>query len=70
MTNSNPDEGQMQKLALDRSDQKYIVADHTKFDQEDFYTFYSLENVDGLITDTNVPNEFVKKYEAYTRIIK
>lgn len=70
VTSSNPDEGQMQKLALDRSDQKYIVADHTKFDQEDFYTFYALDNVDGLITDASVPNEFVKKYEGYTRIIK
>src|SRR5699024_9409322 len=37
------DEGEIQKIALDNAQVRYIVADHTKVGREDFFSFYNLD---------------------------
>ncbi|KRM54561.1 bacterial regulatory s, deor family protein [Lacticaseibacillus sharpeae JCM 1186 = DSM 20505] len=69
VSNANADEGQIQRLALNNSRKRYILADHTKLDTEDFYGFYSLDDVDGLITDKGIDEDQRNDYQKLTRII-
>lgn len=68
ITTANVDEGLTQQIVLENSQEKYIVMDHYKFDTEDFYEFYSLEDITGIITDSNIKEETEKKYNEYTMI--
>ena len=65
---ANIDEGLTQKIVLDNSQEKYIVMDHHKFNKEDFYEFYSLQKITGIITDSNISEETEQKYSEYTLI--
>lgn len=65
---ANVDEGLTQQIVLENSQEKYIVMDHYKFDTEDFYEFYTLENIAGIITDSQIEEETEKKYNEYTMI--
>lgn len=67
--NSNEDEGLSQKSILDSASQKFIVADHSKFDKQDFYRFYSLDNVDYLITDNQINPITLDKYKKIVNVI-
>lgn len=67
---SNEDEGQTQKIILDNSKYKYIVADSSKIGREDFYNFYTLGEIDAIITDRNLRREFVEQLSQYTNVLK
>ena len=62
----NEQEGYIQQNILDNSDKKYIVADHTKFATEDFFSFY---NLTALITDDEVDELIIQNIREYTQII-
>lgn len=64
--NANEDEGLMQKNVFINSKTKYIVADHTKFNKQDFYKFYDICDADYLITDNLLPK---KTYQEYNKIL-
>lgn len=66
--NANSDEGQTQSIALDQSQEKFVVADHSKLDRNDFYTFYQLDRCDGLITDQDVDPQVLKRYQKITHV--
>jgi len=68
--NSNETEGLTQQYILNNAKTKYIVADSTKFDRKDFYQFYSLMNVDYLITDKTIIPELIDKYKQLVNVIK
>jgi len=68
--NSNETEGLTQLYILNNAKDKYIVADSTKFDRKDFYQFYSLVNVDYLITDKTIIPELMNKYKQLVNVIK
>lgn len=64
----NIEEGNSQKIVLNNSNEKIIVADHYKLDKEDFYQFYPLTDIDRIITDNNIPAEKLEKYSKVTKI--
>ncbi|MGG5315147.1 DeoR/GlpR family DNA-binding transcription regulator [Enterococcus sp. AZ072] len=57
------EEGQTQAIALNNSSEKYLLVDHTKIGQKDFYTYYHLKDITTVITNKD-------KDESYTRIEK
>lgn len=65
----NEDEGFLQKIILDNSSEKFIVADSSKIGVEDFYSFYKLEDV-CVITDDKISSQDLKELFKYTRVIK
>lgn len=69
VTNYSEDEGMIQSTVLNNSTEKYIIADSTKLNKNDFYHFYDLENATAIITDSNISDEDIKKYSQYTKII-
>ncbi|KRN53005.1 lactose PTS family porter repressor [Pediococcus damnosus] len=68
LMNANPEEGQTQTAALDHSKQRFIVADHSKLNAPDFYDFYSLNQIDGLITDSKANKLVLDQYATFTTI--
>lgn len=69
VSNANADEGQIQRIALNNARKRYIVSDHTKLDTEDFYGFYNLAEVDGLITDDGIDDDQRGDYGKLTQVI-
>lgn len=67
--NANEDEGDIQQLALNNARLKYLVANHQKFDNFDFYQFYDLKTADYLVTDKRIPAELKEKYSKWIEII-
>lgn len=63
------DEGEIQKIALDNSQLRYIVADHTKVGREDFYSFYNLDEVNAVISDSAIDDRSVSDIEIYTKLL-
>lgn len=70
MTTANLEEGQTEKIGLDHSQIKLIVADYSKLDHSDFHQFYDLRDVDGLITNHGIDPELEKHYSQFTTIYK
>lgn len=66
---SNEDEGVTQRYALDSAKEKYLVADHHKFDKKDFYGFYPIHKVDYVITDTGITKDKRKEFNKYVSIL-
>ncbi|OQO69284.1 DeoR family transcriptional regulator [Enterococcus villorum] len=66
---SNEDEGLTQRYALNSAEIKYLVADHHKLDKKDFYGFYSLNEIDYLITDCAITDSQREKFEKYVKIM-
>lgn len=59
-------EGEIQRIALDNSFEKYLLVDHEKFDKYDFYDFYHLENIDYTITDSKISKKVKEKFDHLT----
>ncbi|AVK99458.1 DeoR/GlpR family DNA-binding transcription regulator [Pediococcus inopinatus] len=66
--NANSDEGQTQSIALDQAQKKFVVADHSKLNRNDFYAFYHLDKCDGLITDQDIDSATLQKYQKLTKV--
>lgn len=63
------DEGEIQKIALDNAQLRYIVADHTKVGREDFFSFYNLDEVNAVISDSAIDDRSVSDIETYTKLL-
>ncbi len=70
LTAHNTEIVQLQRLVFDKGKHCYIVADSSKFGKRDFYTFYDLSDIDGVITDTKLSDSERSEYEAYTHVIR
>ncbi|ETJ06789.1 MAG: Lactose phosphotransferase system repressor, partial [Streptococcus parasanguinis DORA_23_24] len=64
------DEGEVQKLALNNANKKILLADHSKFNKFDFYTFYNIADIDTIISDSKLNQETLKTLSKQTKIIK
>jgi len=69
LTTANTGEGHIQMEAFKHGKQIVIVADHTKFDTSDMYTFITADKVDYLVTDNEISDSQIKKYSKYFNII-
>ncbi|MDB6353728.1 DeoR/GlpR family DNA-binding transcription regulator [Trichococcus sp. K1Tr] len=63
-------EGSVQIAALAKAKIKCIVADSSKLDVSDIYTFYNLSEFDYLITDEKISDDTLNHYSQYTTILK
>lgn len=65
----SPEEGILQKMILDNSFDRYLVADSSKLGYEDLYHFYNIEDA-KFITDSKITSDNRKEIEKYTEIIR
>lgn len=68
MTTANAAEGEFQRLALEHSQKRIVLADASKFEKRDFYTFYELSHIDELITNKSLNTKLQKKYGRLTNL--
>jgi DeoR family lactose phosphotransferase system repressor len=69
VSTSNMEEGRLQQLAFDKADLRYLVADSSKVGKRDFFTFYELTDIDGLVTDTHITPEQREQLDQITTVI-
>lgn len=69
VTTTSAEEGQTLRLALDHSKEAFVVCDHTKLNHQDFYTFYALDQMTGLITDPKIATNDRQNYGQYVQVI-
>ncbi|MGM0125526.1 DeoR family transcriptional regulator, lactose phosphotransferase system repressor [Enterococcus sp. AZ194] len=70
VTTANSVEGAIQRVAFKHARCKCIVADSSKFNRSDVYTFQHLTDSDYLITDNKVSNNTFEHYSEYVHILK
>lgn len=62
-TNSSPEETCIKEMAVQKSAETYLLADHTKFRVVSLLTFCQTEELTGIITD-RLPDEDFRRYAA------
>lgn len=62
-------EGTIQRLAIDRAREKYLLADYTKFKRFDFYDFYETARFDAIITDSRVDKASIDSIKELTKLV-
>lgn len=65
----NEDEGRCQSIVLEKSKKPYIICDSSKFELEDFFTFYKLDKKTTIITDSKISKELKDKYSKICNVI-
>ncbi|KXT78334.1 DeoR/GlpR family DNA-binding transcription regulator [Streptococcus sp. DD13] len=69
VSTANEEEGMGERIILDNAIEKYIVADHSKFDQYSFYSFYDIDQLTAVITDSAITEDVKAKYQTLTTIL-
>lgn len=64
------EEGEAQRIALNNSNKKYLLADHSKFNKSDFYTFYNISNLDTIVSDSKLSDSILFKLSKHIKVIK
>lgn len=64
------EEGEAQRIALNNSNKKYLLADHSKFNKFDFYTFYNVSNLDTIVSDSKLSDSILFKLSKHIKVIK
>jgi DeoR family transcriptional regulator of aga operon len=62
ITMFNHVEAQIDQIMMKRSLQTYVVADHTKFNTSALYVVSDLKLITGIITDTAISPDIVRRY--------
>ena len=65
----SPEEGILQKMILDNSFDRYLVADSSKLGYEDLYHFYIIEDA-RFITDSKITPDQASEIEKYSEIVR
>lgn len=63
------EEGESQRIALNNSNKKYLLADNSKFNKFDFYTFYNISDIDTIVSDSKLSKETFDQLSKQTKII-
>lgn len=69
VTTANEEEGDAQRIVLDRAEERYVLADSSKLGVKAFYSFFPLSEATAVITGTEVSAEIAKTLKTYTSII-
>lgn len=64
------EEGEAQRIALTNSNKKYLLADNSKFNKFDFYTFYNISNLDTIVSDSKLSDSILFELSKLTKVIK
>nr|WP_122012909.1 DeoR/GlpR family DNA-binding transcription regulator [Maliibacterium massiliense] len=65
VTNSSPMECEVKKMAVQKSNHVYLLADHTKFDNVSLMTYCSVSDVHTVITDAVPPQKFMDYFKEH-----
>ena len=66
---ANKSQGEVQKIALNNSIRRYIVADSSKMNKQDYLSYYKTSDLTRIITDSEISKNDSKTLEEYTSLI-
>ncbi len=69
LMSSNEEEGTAQEIILNNAKKRFLLVDSTKFETKSFFTFYSAENLDAIITDNEISSKIKNKYKKFCKIL-
>lgn len=69
ITTADEEEGAIQRIVLKNSNFKYIVTDSTKFGVCAFQKICHIDEITAIITDNNIPIEYINYYKDKCKII-
>ncbi len=69
ISTSNSEEGSLQRLVMDRSRERYVIADASKVGRRDFFDFYRISDLDAIITDGTLGSEQLATLERETTVL-
>ncbi|GAA0408057.1 DeoR/GlpR family DNA-binding transcription regulator [Paenibacillus motobuensis] len=64
ITDSNEQQAEVRRLAVERANTVYLVADHTKFDRTSFASICGFEHIHNIIVDESLSQEWHEFLEA------
>jgi DeoR/GlpR family transcriptional regulator of sugar metabolism len=56
---------ELKKLMVEKADKVIALLDHTKIGTSSSAVFASCEEIDTIITDKNLPEDFIKELSRY-----
>ncbi|WP_120463795.1 DeoR/GlpR family DNA-binding transcription regulator [Paenibacillus aceti] len=65
ITDSNEQQAEVRRLAVERANTVYLVADHTKFDRTSFASICGFEHIHSIIVDKPLSQEWHEFLEAH-----
>lgn len=68
ITTSKPSLGRLQNKAIITSKKSFVLADSSKLDVADTFTFATTNEISGIITDSNISDDLLRKYKSLTNI--
>lgn len=63
------EEGEVQRIALNNANKKYLLADHSKFNKFDFYNFYNISEIDTIVSDSKLSLDTFEDLSKQTTIL-
>lgn len=66
---SNMEEGRIQRLAFNKAERRYLVCDSSKIGKRDFYTFYKLSDLSGIICEPSIGQEERNVLKEYVEVL-
>lgn len=60
VTNSLPIESDLKTSVVERSEEVFLLVDHTKFDKYSLTTYCDLKEIDYIVTDKTPPGEYIQ----------
>ena len=70
LSTASPIEASSKKAMIECSDQSYILSESNKFDNASFYKIADFTDITAIISDKNLSDKKLKKYQQYAKIIK
>lgn len=69
ITTADEEEGVVQKVILNNSNENYILADSSKFGVEAFQSICNVDSLTAIITDEKLPETFITYYQNKCKLI-
>jgi DeoR family fructose operon transcriptional repressor len=70
LSTASPIEASSKKAMIDCSNKSYILSESNKFDNASFYKIADFTDITAIISDKNLSDKKLKKYQQYAKIIK
>jgi DeoR family lactose phosphotransferase system repressor len=69
ISTANSEEGNLQRLVFERSTHRYVICDASKVGRRDFFDFYDLSKLEGVICDDELSPRQRDALEKYTQVL-
>lgn len=63
------DAGRLYQIALERADERFVLADWSKMDMRGFYSFHDLGPDDTVITDPGISDEYLEQLRSCCNVL-